>query len=104
MTSHQYSFYLVGANKQWWDGLPADAKKEIEGALETATAWNIENAIKVNEEDTKFIADSGVTVHHLSDEQRSAWIEAMKPVWEELGDKLVGDKVMARMKEIAGVK
>ncbi len=104
MTNHQYSFYLVGANKQWWDGLPADVKTEVQAALDAATDWNIKKAMSINEEATKFIAESGVKIHQLNDEQRAAWAKAMKPVWDELGNKLVGEEVIARMKEIAGVK
>lgn len=103
-TDHQYSFYLVGANKMWWDGLPADAKTEIEAALEAATAWNMENAISINDDAMDYIAGEGVQVHALNDEQRAAWAAAMKPVWDELGTGLVGEEVMVRLKDIAGVK
>jgi len=103
MTDHQYSFYLVGANKQWWDGLPEEIKAEIQASLEVATAWNMEQAVSLNADDMKFIEGEGKSVHYLSDEQRAAWAEAMKPVWQELGEDLVGKEVMARLKEIAGV-
>lgn len=103
MTDHQYSFYLVGANKQWWDEMPEDVKAEVQAALDAATAWNMENAITINDDAMTFIEGEGVGVHYLTDEQRAAWVEAMKPVWAELGDGLVGEEVMARLKEIAEV-
>lgn len=104
MTDHQYSFYLVGANKQWWDEMPDDVKTEVQAALDAATAWNMENAITINDDAMKFIEGEGVGVHYLTDEQRAVWVEAMKPVWAELGDGLVGEEVMARLKEIADVE
>lgn len=104
MTDHQYSFYLVGANKQWWDDMPADVKKEVQAALKDATAWNMEKAISINADATKFIESKGVKVHWLTDEDRAVWAEAMRPVWTELGTKLVGEEVVNRLKEIAGVK
>ncbi len=103
MTDHQYSFYLVGANKQWWDGIPAAEKTEINAALAAATEWNMAKNVEINGSAAEFMAGEGVGIHYLTDEQRAAWAEAMKPVWEELGNGLVGDEVMDRLKEIAGV-
>lgn len=103
MTDHQYSFYIVGANKMWWDGLPEDVKTEIEAALAAATEWNMAENTRINGEDLEFIAAEGVQVHQLNAEQRAAWAAKMEPVWQELGTELVGEEVMARLKEIAGV-
>jgi len=103
MTDHQYSFYLVGANKQWWDEMPADVKAEVEAALEAATAWNMAENTRINGAAMEFIAGEGVGVHKLNTEQRAAWAAKMQPVWKELGTDLVGEEVMMRLKEIAGV-
>lgn len=104
MTDHQYSFYLVGANKQWWDDMPADIKTEVQAALDVATAWNIENVVLINDAAVDFMAAEGVKVHTLDEQQKQAWVTAMQPVWNELGDQLVGEEVMARLKEIANVQ
>ncbi len=103
MTDHQYSFYLVGANKQWWDSMPDDVKSEVQAALADATTWNMAKNTEINGSAAEYIAGEGVGVHYLNDEQRAAWAEAMKPVWDELGTELVGEEVMVRLKEIAGV-
>ena len=103
MTDHQYSFYLVGANKQWWDSMPDDVKTEVKAALADATEWNAVKNDEINGAAAEYIAGEGVGVHYLDDEQRAAWAEAMKPVWDELGTELVGEEVMARLKEIAQV-
>lgn len=100
-TDHQYSFYLVGANKAWWDGLDDDVKPEIEAALQVATDWNMSQASSLNDGDLEFMASEGVQIHDLTAEQRQAWIDAMQPVWQELGTDLVGEEVMARLKAIA---
>lgn len=103
LTNHMYSYYLVGANKHWWDGLSAGDRKAIEDALDATTKWNIENARKINEADIAFIQQAGVKINTLTPEQRALWVAAMKPVWKALGDDLVGEAVMKRLKEIAGV-
>lgn len=97
-----YSFYIVTANKQWWDGLPADVKAGMEDALAAATKWNWENEARVNKESyDEIIAEGKAQVHDLTPEQRKAWQDAVAPVWKELGDDVVGAEVMARLKEIS---
>lgn len=103
LTEHQYSFYVVGANKQWWDGLPDDIRAAVKESLEAATVWNVENAKLINDGDIAFIESEGVKINRLTEEQRQQWAAATQPLWKELGDNMVGEKVMARLKEIAGV-
>jgi C4-dicarboxylate-binding protein DctP len=104
LTDHQYSFYLVGANKQWWDDMPEDVRSGFEAALQAATHWNVAEALKINQGDLEFIASTGKKVNKLDDAQRAGWAAAMSPVWKELGTVLVGEDVMTRLKQIAGVK
>lgn len=103
LTDHQYSFYLVGANKTWWDEMPADVKTEVEAALAAATEWNMAENDRINADDIAFIKEQGVGVHVLSPEQRADWTAAMQSVWTELGTDLVGEEVTKRLKEIGGV-
>ena len=37
----------------------------------------------VNEENKQAIIDAGGEVRTLTDEQRAAWVEALKPVWKQ---------------------
>lgn len=99
-TEHQYSFYLVGANKAWWDGLSSEVRQEVQAALDVATEWNMAENERINGADLDYMAEQGVQIHDLSDEDRSAWIEAMQPVWKHLGTDLVGDDVMSRLRAI----
>lgn len=48
-------------------------------------------------------AEAFVAGHRLDAEQRAAWAAKMQPVWQELGTELVGEEVMARLKDTAGV-
>lgn len=102
LTNHQYSFYLVGANKTWWDDMPADVKAEVEAAFAAATAWNMAENDRINAEDVAYMAGEGVNIHELTPEQRADWAAAMQPVWQELGTDLVGEEVTTRLKEIGG--
>lgn len=101
LNEYVYSFYVVGANKQWWNGLPADVRAGMQASLDAATKWNWENAAKINAEALQFIAKSGTKVHTLTPAQKEAWQKAVKPVWKELGDDMVGAEVMTRLKKIS---
>jgi C4-dicarboxylate-binding protein DctP len=98
--SYQYSFYIVGANKQWWDTLPADVKSGFQEAMKVATKWNWENTKKQNEAAYAKVKSIGKTINTLTPEQREVWVKASAPVWKEFGDKLVGTDVVKRLAEI----
>ena len=97
----QYSFYIVGANKRWWDALPADARAAINEALEVATEWNIENTAKENEKAYDKVRALGKPIHNMTPEQRAKWVEMVQPIWTEFGEKLVGPQAMSRLREIS---
>jgi len=101
LNDYVYSFYVVGANKQWWQGLPADVRKAVEEALDAATKWNWENADNMNAAALKTIEASNTKVHRLTAEQKKAWQKAVAPVWKTLGEDVVGPEVMARLKQIS---
>jgi len=101
VTGYCFDFYIVGANKQWWQGMPKDVRKGVQAALDAATKWNWDNAKKINEESNAKIKAAGVGIHVLTPEQQKPWIAAVKPVWKKLGTDLVGPKVVARLQEIS---
>lgn len=98
---YQYAFYIVGANRTWWDGLSDEVRAEVQAALDAATAFNWENAAKENQAAYDKIAKLGKPVHTLTPEQLAQWQEKMRPVWDEFGSALVGDEVMQRLIEIS---
>jgi C4-dicarboxylate-binding protein DctP len=101
VTDYCFDFYVVGANKQWWQGLSKDVRAGVQGALDAATAWNWENAKKINDESDATIKAAGVGIHTLTPAQKALWVKAVQPVWKSLGTDLVGPKVMARLQEIS---
>lgn len=101
LNGYVYSFYIVGANKSWWEGMPDDVRKGVQASLDAATEWNWTNAAKLNTEANEKIRAAGVKLHELTPAQRTQWMDAMAPVWKKLGTDVVGDAVMARLKTIA---
>ncbi len=95
--SWQYNFYIVGANKMWWESLPADVKEGVQEALAVATAWNLDNAEAENERAYDVVREMGKPVHDLTLDQRQAWVDAVAPIWQKFGVELVGQETVDRL-------
>lgn len=93
-------FYIVAANKPWWDRLSGSARDAVRGSIRKTTEWNWANAERVNEESYQRIASLGATVHRLTPAQTAEWREAMRPTWARVGTPLVGEQMMQRLARI----
>ncbi len=100
VTRHGYIGYAVIVNKKFWDGLPADIRTKLEGAMKEATKYNNEIAEKENEDALEAIKKSGkIKVHELTDQERQEWRNALKPVWKKVEDRVGKDLIDAVDKE-----
>ncbi len=88
-SNHGYLGYMVVANSQFWDSLPADVRQTLEKTLAEVTAEVNKSATAFSENDRKKIKDSGKTeILALTPEQRAAWKAAMKPVIDQFTPKI----------------
>ena len=94
LTNHGYLGYAVIVNKKFWDGLPADVRTQLEGAMKEATEYA--NDIAQNENDVSLaqMKASGKTEFHTpSKEELEAWRKALLPVHKEM-EARVGKELM----------
>jgi len=100
VTRHGYIGYAVIVNKKFWDGLPADIRTKLEGAMKEATKYNNDIAEKENEDALAAIKKSGkIKVHELTDQERQEWRNALKPVWKKVEGRVGKDLIDAVDKE-----
>jgi C4-dicarboxylate-binding protein DctP len=79
---HAHLQYAVIVNSKFWNGLPADIRKQVDKAMDEATDYTNSIAVKENEDALAEIKKSGkVTLHYLTDDQRKAWQTAMAPTY-----------------------
>ena len=72
LSNHGYVGYAVIVNKPFWDGLPADIRKTLEGAMADATTYEHEIAQKDNDKALADIRATGkTTVYELTDAEIS---------------------------------
>jgi C4-dicarboxylate-binding protein DctP len=86
-TNHGIIDYLVVTSVDFLDSLDADTRDQFMTILDEVTISRNAEAFAVNEAAKQSIIDAGGTILELSEEQRAAWVETMKPVW----DQFVGD-------------
>jgi C4-dicarboxylate-binding protein DctP len=89
ISNHGHLAYAVIVNKKFWDGLPADIRTTLEGALKEATAFANQMATKENVEDLEKMRASGkTTIYTLTPEESNEWKKALMPVHKEMDARL----------------
>ena len=103
-TYHGYLGYAVIVNAKFWQGLPADIRTILEGAMKDATAYDHEIARKDNDDAMDAIAKSGrTTIIHLTPAQRAVWEQALMPVRKEVAGRVGSDVIDEIVKEQASI-
>lgn len=89
VTNHGYLGYAVIVNKKFWDGLPADVRTILDGAMKDATNYANKIAKQENDEDLAKIKASGKTqVYVPTEAERQAFKKALVPVHTKMDDRI----------------
>jgi len=84
LSNHHYLAYGVIVNKKFWDGLPADIRATLEGAMVDATQYADDIAKKENDDALEAVRKSGRTQFiTLTPEEKLAWKRALIKVHKE---------------------
>jgi C4-dicarboxylate-binding protein DctP len=102
LSDHGYIGYAVIVNAKFWDGLPADIRTTLEGAMRDATRYANAIARQENDQALAAIKAAGKTeIITLDDRQKAAWRKAMQPVYKEMEGRVGKDLIAAIQKEAA---
>jgi C4-dicarboxylate-binding protein DctP len=82
-SNHGVIDYLVVTGTEWWDGLDAPVRDQLATILKEVTEERNKDSFDVNEQAKEAIIAAGGEVRQLTAEQRAAWVEALKPVWQQ---------------------
>ena len=104
MTDHGVIEYAVITNKKFWDGLPADIRTTLEGAMKDATKYANDIAKKENDDALEAVKKSGKTeIITLTAEQKAAMKKALVSVHKE-NESRVGKETLAEVYKATGFK
>ncbi|MFY0618741.1 MULTISPECIES: DctP family TRAP transporter solute-binding subunit [unclassified Shimia] len=94
-TNHGILDYLVVTSVDWLDSLPEDVRTQFITIFQEVTHTRNKEAEAVNLAARQSIIDAGGTIRELTADQRQAWVDAMKPVWEKFTDDVGQDNIDA---------
>ncbi|MFO1309204.1 MAG: TRAP transporter substrate-binding protein [Burkholderiales bacterium] len=104
LTDHGVIEYAVIANKKFWEGLPADIRATLEGAMKDATKYANEIAKKENDDALEAVRKSGKTqILTLTPEEKAQMKKALLPVHKE-NESRVGKEMLQQVYQATGFK
>ena len=104
ISNHGYLGYAVIVNKKFWDGLPADVRSQLAGAMREATKYA--NAIAQQENDKAIAAvkATGQTeIYALNDKEKTEWRRVLAPVQKDMESRIGKPTIDAVNKEAAAL-
>lgn len=101
-TNHGIIDYLVVTSVDWLDSLEPAVRDQFLTILAEVTQVRNAEAFAVNEAAKQSIIDAGGTIRQLDDTQRQAWVDAMKPVWDQFAGDVGQDMIDAAQSFNAG--
>jgi C4-dicarboxylate-binding protein DctP len=101
--NHGHLQYAVITNSKFWAGLPTDIRTQLDKAMDEATVYANEIALKENVDALEAIKKSGrTTILRLTPEQAKPWKDAMAPVYDWAVGRVGKDIVDLMRKETGG--
>ena len=104
LSNHGYIGYAVIVNKKFWEGLPADIRTALEGAMKDASRYA--NAVSQQDNDdalAKMKASGKIEFITLTDAEKAEWKKVMLPVYKDMESRVGKDLIESIRKEGAAL-
>ncbi len=102
-TGHVYNASPFLISKDFWNTLSDEEKEAVQEAADEARDYQRELNQKEDEDGYKFLTENGMTVTDISDEEKEAFLEKVKPVYEKysasIGEEFV-DELLAEINKL----
>ena len=79
-SEHNYSMHILLMNKARWDGLTQEQQNIIMEAAREATDWQRAETMRLEEAAWQAFRDKGISIHMLTEEQKSELYRLTQPV------------------------
>lgn len=95
-SNHGVLDYMLVSNSKFWFAIPHQIRTELEGIIDEVTFEVNRAAEEANRADRERIRKAGTSeIIELTPEQREAWREAMRPVWQQFEPVIGADIIKA---------
>ncbi|WP_103761962.1 DctP family TRAP transporter solute-binding subunit [Roseovarius confluentis] len=101
-TNHGIIDYLLVAPVDWLDSLDPDVREQFMTIVSEVTQTRNAESYNVNQENRQAIIDAGGEVRELDADQRQAWVDAMRPVWDQFVEDVGQDNIDAAQSHNSG--
>ncbi|QFT79757.1 C4-dicarboxylate-binding periplasmic protein precursor [Roseovarius sp. THAF27] len=101
-TNHGIIDYLLVTSSDWLDSLEPDVRDQFMTIVGEVTETRNAESYSVNQENRQAIIDAGGEVRELSADQRQAWVDAMRPVWDQFVEDVGQDNIDAAQSHNSG--
>ncbi|MDD9727815.1 DctP family TRAP transporter solute-binding subunit [Roseovarius sp. SK2] len=101
-TNHGIIDYLLVAPVDWLDSLEPDVREQFMTIVDEVTQTRNAESYNVNQENRQAIIDAGGEVRELDADQRQAWVDAMRPVWDQFVEDVGQDNIDAAQSHNSG--
>ena len=102
VSNHGYLGYAVIVNKKFWDGLPADIRTTLTGAMNDATKYANQIAQKENDDALEAVRKSGKSqIIALTADEKKAWKKALAGVHREQAPR-IGKETLDAIYKVTG--
>lgn len=102
-TGHVYNASPFLISKDFWNTLSDEEKKAIQEAADEARDYQRELNQKEDEDGYQFLTENGMTITDISDEEKEAFLEKVRPVYEKysasIGEAFV-DELLAEINKL----
>jgi C4-dicarboxylate-binding protein DctP len=92
-TNHGIIDYLVVTSVDFMDSLPEDAREQFTTIVNEVTESRNAESTAVDLENKDLLVKAETEIRVLDTEQRQAWVDAMKPVWEQFAGDIGQDLI-----------
>lgn len=94
-TNHGIIDYLVVTSVDFWEGLPEDVRTQLDTIITEVTIERNAAVLKVDDDARAAILAAGGKIVTLDEAQRTAWVDAMKPVWTQFEAEVGAENIAA---------
>lgn len=95
-TNHGVLDYMLVSNTRFWFGIPHRIRTELEAIIDEVTFEVNRAADEANQRDRHRIVEAGTSqIIELTPEEREAWRDAMRPVWQQFEEAIGKDILQA---------
>lgn len=92
-SNHNVSLYLLVTSKRFWDSLDRADRPKLKAIIAQVSAEQ-NRAVEEHARLSRLeLENLGVEIRKLSREDRAAWVEQMRPVWDKFRD-VIGDQLL----------